>query len=128
MNIYYLSDNMARLAPTTGSIRHVLSNRTYKEVRCPVDSIHMYTDGHPNEGRIVSSVVRYSKYKIQLACQKLGIWQDVKEAIALSGFQDSWNNIVDICSDNQELQKALPAIRELFGSELVDRVLSESVA
>ena len=36
MNIYYLSDNMARLAPTTGSIRHVLSNRTYKEVRWPV--------------------------------------------------------------------------------------------
>ena len=50
MNIYYLSDNMARLTPTTGSIRHVLSNRTYKEVRCPLDAIHMYTDGHPNEG------------------------------------------------------------------------------
>ena len=47
MNIYYLSDNMARLAPTAGSIRHVLSNRTYKEVRCPVDAIHMYTDGLP---------------------------------------------------------------------------------
>lgn len=39
MNIYYLSDNMARLAPTTGSIRHVLSNRTYKEVRYPVYSM-----------------------------------------------------------------------------------------
>lgn len=48
MNIYYLSDNMARLTPTTGSIRHVLSNRTYKEVRCPVDAIHMYTDGLPS--------------------------------------------------------------------------------
>lgn len=128
MNIYYLSDNTVRLTPTTGSIRHVLSNRTYKEVRCPVDAIPMYTDGHPNEGRIVSSVVHYSKYKIQLACQKLGIWQDVKEAIAQSGFQDSWNNIVDISSDNQELQQALPAIREAFGPELVDRVLSESVA
>lgn len=38
MNIYYLSDNMARLTPTTGSIRHVLSNRTYKEVRCKASS------------------------------------------------------------------------------------------
>ena len=26
MNIYYLSDNMARLAPTTGSIRHFLGD------------------------------------------------------------------------------------------------------
>ena len=29
MNIYYLSDNMTLLAPTTGSIRHVLVDDAY---------------------------------------------------------------------------------------------------
>ena len=73
-------------------------------------------------------VVRYSKYKIQLACQERGLWQDVKEAIANSGKQDSWDNIIDIRSDNEELKAVLPDIRTAFGSDVVDAVLSESVA
>ena len=72
--------------------------------------------------------VRYSKYKIQLATQSRGLWEQVKAAIAAAGLQDSWANIVDIASDNPELQRALPAIRETFGSETVDAVLRESIA
>ena len=73
-------------------------------------------------------IVRYSKYKIQLATQKLGLWEQVKAAIAQAGLADSWANIVDIASDNPELQGALPEIREAFGSDVVDRVLAESIA
>jgi hypothetical protein len=72
--------------------------------------------------------VRYSKYKIQLACQRRGLWEQVKGAIAQAGLQDSWSNIVDIASDNPELVSALPDIRKIFGSTLVDAVLAESVA
>lgn len=73
-------------------------------------------------------VVRYSKYKIQLACQKRGLWPNVKDAIANSGKQDSWDNIIDIRSDNDELKAVLPDIRAAFGSDVVDAVLAESVA
>ena len=72
--------------------------------------------------------VRYSKYKIQLACQKRDLWEQVKGAIAAAHLEDSWANIQDIASDNPELVAALPAIRQAFGSELVDEVLSECVA
>lgn len=70
-------------------------------------------------------VVRYSKYRIQLACQKRGIWEQVKAAISAAGMSDSWANIVDIASDNEELVAALPAIKEAFGAEVVEEVLSE---
>lgn len=73
-------------------------------------------------------VVRYSKYKIQIACQKRNLWEQVKEAIAAAGKADSWSNIQDIASDNEELVAALPQIRNIFGSALVDQVLSESIA
>lgn len=73
-------------------------------------------------------VVRYSKYKIQISCQKRNLWERVKTAITEAGLSDSWANIQDIASDNPELVAALPAIRQAFGSELVDEVLSECVA
>ena len=72
-------------------------------------------------------VVRYSKYKIQLASQKRNLWEQVKSAIATAGLQDSWSNIVDIASDNEELDRALPAIRDMFGTDVVNAVLEESI-
>lgn len=72
-------------------------------------------------------IVRYSKYKIQLATEKRNLWQQVKEAIAAAGKTDSWNNIQDIASNNLELVATLPAIRQAFGSDLVDAVLQESI-
>jgi hypothetical protein len=72
--------------------------------------------------------VRYSKYKIQLACQKRGLWEQVKAAIEAAGMADSWANIQDIASDNPELIAALPSIRAAFGSDTVDAVLAESIA
>ena len=73
-------------------------------------------------------IVRYSKYKIQLATEKRGLWNQVKEAIAAAGKSDSWSNNQDIASNNPELVATLPQIRQAFGSELVDTVLSESIA
>ena len=77
---------------------------------------------------VPTPVVRYSKYKIQLACQSKGLWANVKEFIANSGKKDSWDNIIDIRSDNEELMAVLPDIRTAFGSDVVDAVLAESVA
>lgn len=73
-------------------------------------------------------VIRYSKYKIQLACQKRNLWEAVKEAIANANLTDSWSNIVDIASDNPELQAALPNIKTAFGADTVEVVLAESIA
>ena len=78
--------------------------------------------------------VRYSKYNIQRACQKIGaelgrdLWEEVKQAKKTAGYWDSWGNIQDIDANNEELIAALPQIREMFGSELVERVLQEGVA
>lgn len=78
--------------------------------------------------------IRYSKYYIQLACQKAGqelnrdLWGEVKAAIAAAGLTDSWQNIQDIDANNEELQVALPQIKQLFGEELTERVLREGVA
>lgn len=72
-------------------------------------------------------VVYYSKYQIQLACQRRGLWEDVKDAIVNAGFQDSWDNIIRISSDNEELKRALPDIKTAFGEKTVEDVLSESV-
>ena len=74
------------------------------------------------------TVHRYSKYKIQLKAQALGIWEDVKAAIAAAGLADSWSNIVDIASDNGELVAALPSIRAAFPSIDVDAFLAECIA
>ena len=75
-------------------------------------------------------IIRYSKYKIQLAAQKRGLWDQLKEAIAANGLADSWANVdaKELTSDNPQLVAALPAIRQAFGSDLVDVVLSESIA
>ena len=76
------------------------------------------------------AVVRYSKYKIQIAAQKRGLWDQLKEAIAAAGLTDSWTNVEskELTSDNEQLVAALPTIRQMFGSELVDTVLTESIA
>ena len=78
--------------------------------------------------------VRYSKYYIQLACQKVGqelnrnLWEEVKQVIQAAGYWDSWQNIQDIDANNEELVAALPQIKQLFGEELTERVLREGVA
>ena len=59
-------------------------------------------------------VVRYSKYKIQLACQARGLWTAVKDAIAAANLQDSWSNIVDIASDNESIFFPKPNVSFLF--------------
>lgn len=73
----------------------------------------------------VPEVKTYSKYKIQLACQRIGIWEEVKSAISLAGYADSWANIQSIASDNAEFVAALPAIREAFPEFDVDAILAE---
>lgn len=75
----------------------------------------------------VKPVVEYSKYKIKLACERLGLWGQVKEAIEAAGKWESFLLIQPLSSDNAELEEALPDIRRAFGDELVDRVLAESV-
>jgi len=71
-------------------------------------------------------VRHYSKYLIQLSCQRRGLWEQVKQAIQEAGLSDSWSNIIDLSSDNTELQFALPIIKGIFGDAVVDAVLMES--
>lgn len=114
--------------------RQVKENGSYvlKPIPVVVDTSYIqidtweYTDIPEEETD--ESPVHYSKYKIQLACQKRGLWEQLKAAIASAGLSDSWNNIIDLSSDNQELLAALPGIRQAFGQDTVDAVLSESIA
>ena len=71
-------------------------------------------------------VVRYSKYALKVACEKRGLWEQVKTAIEAAGKWESFLLIQAITSDNAELQEALPGIRQIFGSDVVDAVLEES--
>lgn len=75
-----------------------------------------------------SPPVRYSKYKIQLKAQALGVWEALKAAIQSAGLSDSWSNINDLASDNPELLDALPAIKAAFPAVDVDEFLSECEA
>lgn len=70
--------------------------------------------------------VKYSKYALKLACEKRGLWEQVKSAIEAAGKWESFLLIQAISSDNAELQEALPGIRQIFGSDVVDAVLEES--
>lgn len=71
-------------------------------------------------------VVHYSKYALKQACEKRGLWEQVKSAIEAAGKWESFLLIQAISSDNSELQEALPGIRQIFGSDVVDAVLEES--
>ena len=79
-------------------------------------------------GDAPSPVPRYSKYLVKLACQRRGLWEQVRAAIEAAGKWESFLIINDISSDNPELLEALPAIRAAFGSDVVDAVLQESIA
>ena len=79
-----------------------------------------------------SEVVRkYSKYKIQRACEEIHIegientWLAVEQAIKDSGKWSSWQNIKDIRSDNSELVAVLPLIKQAFPTVDVDAVLAK---
>ncbi len=73
-------------------------------------------------------VVRYSKYKLKLACEKRNLWEQVRTLIELAGKWESFLLINDIAADNQELQDVMPDIIAKFGAETVAAVLAESVA
>ena len=96
----------------------------------PPSQVHEDRTNRMNNAAAHQPVVRYSKYKIQIAAQKRGLWDQLKEAIAAAGLADSWTNVEskELTSDNEQLVAALPTIREMFGSELVDTVLKESIA
>jgi len=72
-------------------------------------------------------VVRYSRYLIKRACERRGLWEQVKAAIEAAGKWESFLIINDIASDNQELEEAMPLIVQTFGQALVDEVLAESI-
>ena len=78
-------------------------------------------------------VKKYSKYKIQRACEALeiaghgNIWEELEEAIKAAGKWSSWQNIQDIRSDNEELLAVLPAIRQMFPMIDVDKVLDDCI-
>ncbi len=82
----------------------------------------------PEPAPVPEPVVRYSKYLLKKACEKQGLWEDVKEAIERAGKWESFLLINDIASDNQELLDVMPAIKERFGAETVKAVLDESIA
>lgn len=73
-------------------------------------------------------VVRYSKYKLKLVCEKRHLWEQVRTLIELAGKWESFLLINDIAADNQELQDVMPDIIAKFGAETVAAVLAESVA
>lgn len=82
-----------------------------------------------------ASVVKvYSKYKIQLACEKLkvegveNVYLAVEQAIKNAGKWSSWSNIIDIRSDNPELLAVLPLIKQAFPTVDVEAVLADCLA
>ena len=78
-------------------------------------------------------VKKYSKYKIQRACEALeipdheNIWAELEEAIKAAGKWSSWQNIQDIRSDNAELLEILPVIKQMFPMVDVDKLLDDCI-
>lgn len=111
--------------PKTGEARQVT-----REVPVKFDTSYIQVDSWSYTPIPVPEPepVRYSKYKIKLACESRGLWEQVKAAIEAAGKWESFLLIQTISSDNQELKDALPDIRTAFGSDTVDAVLAESIA
>lgn len=82
----------------------------------------------PEPEPVPEPVVRYSKYLLKNACEKRGLWEQLKTAIEAAGKWESFLLINDIASDNPELLEVMPTIKERFGAETVDAVLAESIA
>ena len=78
--------------------------------------------------RAARQPVTYSKYKIQLRLQELGLWNTFWSAMKEMGKDVSWLNSLDIGSDNPELQEALPVIKAAFPDLDVDAELAKCVA
>jgi len=68
-----------------------------------------------------------SKYAVKLACEKRGIWEQVRDAIEQAGKWESFVLIQSLDTSNAELQEAMPLLVQKFGQETVDAVLAESV-
>ena len=117
-------------SPETHELEKVGTRMVMRDIEVVLDASYIQVDAweHVAVPPVPPPAVRYSKYKIQLACQGRKLWGLVKEKIASAGMADSWANIQDIASDNPELQAALPAIKEAFGADVVEAVLAESIA
>ena len=119
--------------PETHEMVKVDERHVMKEVDIVVDTSYIQVDTWeytpiPEPTPEPEPTVEYSKYKLKKACEKRGLWDDVKAAIEFQGKWESFLLIQTISSDNQELKDTLPVIRETFGSDVVDEVLAESIA
>lgn len=72
--------------------------------------------------------VKYSKYKIYLRLRELGLWDEFYHALEEMGLMMSWMTIVDISSDNPELQAAIPQVMSQFPELDVEQELSKCIA
>ncbi|MBQ6471211.1 MAG: hypothetical protein IJJ33_04445 [Victivallales bacterium] len=69
---------------------------------------------------------RFSKYRLKLALERLGVWESVKEAIVASGH---WEDVLicgDFSMDDKNFTAAVEQFRGMFPDVDVEDVLAEA--
>lgn len=55
------------------------------------------------------------------------VWEAFKNFLSSAGKKDLWDNIVEVAEDNPHFVQAIPFAVEVFGQDLVNRILDASV-
>ena len=128
----WFTEDVMEEDPDTHQMVKVDTRYVMKEVPITVDTSYIQVDTWeytpiPEPEPTPEPTVEYSKYKLKLACERRGLWEDVKAQIELNGKWESFLLIQTISSDNRELQDTLPVLEEIFGADVVKAVLAESI-
>ena len=68
----------------------------------------------------------YSKLRLYDALVDAGIWADIKTAIEGSGQWDRWTLANELSTDYTPFAQLLDQLRQTFGDELTDNILSQA--
>lgn len=55
------------------------------------------------------------------------VWEAFKNFLASTGKKDLWDNITEVAEDNPHFVQAIPVAVEIFGQDLVNKILNASV-
>lgn len=99
------------------------------ESTSPVTEAWALAHGWIKESRTIPDppeIHQYSKLHLYDALLSAGIWDQVRSAIEQAGQLERWNLAVDLSTDYAPFAAILSQLRQTYGDELVDSILSQA--
>lgn len=102
--------------------------RKYKDTS-PVTEAWALAHGWAKEERVIPDqpeVHLYSKLRLYDALVHTGIWEQVRAAIEAAGQWERWEWAIELATDYEPFAQLLVQLRQTFGDELTDNILSQA--